>query len=55
MANHRRAAYSAFAEDHRELAAAKGPFSPTLRIKALAAAVLAGVLFWGAVIYFTMH
>ncbi|CAN7361724.1 hypothetical protein [Pararhizobium sp. LjRoot238] len=55
MADHRRDAYSAFAEDHRELGAAKGPFSPTLRIKALAAAVLAGVLFWGAVIYFIMR
>jgi hypothetical protein len=55
MADHRREAYSAFAEDHRELGAAKGPFSPTLRMKALAAAVLAGVLFWSAVIYFTMR
>jgi len=54
MADHRRDAYSAFAEDHRELGAAKGPFSPTLRIKALTTAVLAGVLFWGAVIYFIM-
>lgn len=55
MANHRRDAYSAFAKDHRALGAAKGPFSPTLRIKVLAAAVLAGVLFWGAVIYFIMR
>ncbi|WP_349435679.1 hypothetical protein [Pararhizobium sp. A13] len=55
MANHRREAYSAFAEDHRQLGAAKGPFSPTLRIKALAAAVLAGVLFWGAVVFFIMR
>ncbi|WP_158515720.1 hypothetical protein [Pararhizobium polonicum] len=52
MPEHKRDAYSAFAEDHRELGAAKGPFSPTLRLKAIAAAVLAGVAFWGVVIYF---
>ncbi|MEK1925000.1 MAG: hypothetical protein AAAB11_06080 [Rhizobium giardinii] len=55
MASHRRDAYSAFAEDHRQLGAAKGPLSPTLRIKALAAAVLAGALFWSAVIYFIIR
>jgi hypothetical protein len=55
MASHRRAAYSAFAADHRQLEAARGAFSPTLRIKALAAAVLAGVLFWSAIIYFAMN
>ncbi|MBB5535240.1 hypothetical protein [Rhizobium giardinii] len=55
MASHRRDAYSAFAEDHRQLGAAKGPLSPTLRIRALAAAVLAGALFWSAVIYFIIR
>lgn len=55
MANHRRDGYSAFAEDHRDLGVAQGPFSPTLRIKALAAAVLAGVLFWSLAIYFIMR
>lgn len=52
MPEHPRDAYSAFAEDHKELGAAKGAFSPTLRMKAIAAAVLVGVSFWGAVIYF---
>jgi len=52
MSEHRRDAYSAFSEDHRELGASKGAFSPTLRIKAIAAAVFVGVSFWGAVIYF---
>ena len=52
MTEHRRDAYSAFAEDHRELGASKGAFSPTLRIKTFTAAVIIGVSFWGAVIYF---
>lgn len=52
MADDRRNAYSAFAEDHRQLGAPKGEFSPTLRFKALATVVLAGVLFWCTVLYF---
>ncbi|MCV9967504.1 hypothetical protein OIU34_37400 [Pararhizobium sp. BT-229] len=52
MTEHPRDAYSAFAEDHRELGAQKRAFSPTLRIKAIAAAVIIGVSFWAAVIYF---
>lgn len=49
--NRSRNAYSAFAEDHRELGAPKRPFSPTLRVKALAAAVALGLMFWSVVIY----
>ncbi|WP_156373696.1 MULTISPECIES: hypothetical protein [unclassified Rhizobium] len=49
--NRSRNAYSAFAEDHRELGAPKRPFSPTLRFKALAIAAALGLMFWGTVIY----
>jgi hypothetical protein len=52
MTEHPKDAYSVFAEDHRELGASKGAFSPTLRIKAITAAVIIGVSFWAAVIYF---
>lgn len=49
--NRSRHASSAFAENHRESTSKRG-FSPTLRLKALAAALGLGVLFWATVIYF---
>ncbi|HTO32191.1 MAG TPA: hypothetical protein VL202_13575 [Pararhizobium sp.] len=52
MRDQSRNAYSAFAEDHRELGAEKRPFSPTLRLKALIVAFLLCLMFWGAVFYF---
>lgn len=44
-------AYSAHEEDHRALGAPKRAFSPTLRIKALAAITLVAMLFWSLVGY----
>ena len=52
MARHPRDSYSVFAEDHRELRASKRDFSPTLRIKAIAAALLAGIVFWAGLFYY---
>lgn len=55
MRDQSRNAYSAFAEDHRELRAPKRPFSPTLRLKALSVVILLGLMFWGTVIYLFMR
>ena len=45
------AGYSIFEQDHRSFGADR-PFSPSLRIKAIACAGAIGVLFWAGVWYF---
>jgi len=43
--------YWSFEQDHRAFGAPERQFSPTLRIKALAAVILIGCLFWACVWY----
>ena len=51
MRNQSRNVYSAFTKAPRELSANKGSFSPTLRLKALAAVLFVCLAFWGTAIY----
>lgn len=52
MDDDKKQGYSVFEQDHRSFGAPDRPFSPTLRIKAISAAVALGVLFWAGIWYF---